>query len=134
MKYVARLPFSFLCLFTILISVQLQAQSNNGVPFLNQGLSPGGAVPATPGFTLTLTGVGFAPNAVVEWNGSPRLTQVISSTEIKANIDRHRKRPSFWHVLETAFEKLWSFERCLQGFTIPSFWNKEHLQVSDVPH
>jgi hypothetical protein len=38
------------------------------------------------GFTLTVTGSNFVSLSVVEWNGSPRHTQFISSTELQAQI------------------------------------------------
>lgn len=37
-------------------------------------------------FTLTATGSNFTPQSVVLWNGSPRTTQYVSSTELKADI------------------------------------------------
>jgi len=36
---------------------------------------------------LTVTGTGFAPTAVLNWNSSPRLTEVISSTMLQATIE-----------------------------------------------
>ncbi|HXI42229.1 MAG TPA: SBBP repeat-containing protein, partial [Bryobacteraceae bacterium] len=42
---------------------------------------PGGA-----GFTLKVNGSGFVPGAVVNWNGSPRQTTYISTTQLNAAI------------------------------------------------
>ncbi len=39
-----------------------------------------------PGFTLTVTGVNFAPTAQVRWNGTARPTQYVSGTELTADI------------------------------------------------
>ncbi len=57
------------------------------VPFVNLSLVPVSVTPGSPAFTLTVTGTGFASTAVVKWNRSPRLTEVISSTELKATIN-----------------------------------------------
>jgi hypothetical protein len=38
------------------------------------------------GFMLTVTGTGFAPGLVVNWNGSPRPTTFVSSTQMTATI------------------------------------------------
>ncbi len=78
----------FLCFScVVLIECTVASGQTNGIPFLNQALNPASIAPGSATFTVTLTGIGFAPTAVVNWNGSPRLTEVISSTEIKATID-----------------------------------------------
>jgi hypothetical protein len=41
---------------------------------------------SSSGLTLTVTGTNFAPNVVVDWNGSPRPTTFISPTELTAAI------------------------------------------------
>jgi hypothetical protein len=77
-------------LFAVFVALAFSATGfaqNNAVPFLNQSLEPVGAQPGISAFTLTVTGVGFAATAVVNWNRSPRLTEVISSTELKATIN-----------------------------------------------
>jgi hypothetical protein len=79
----------FISLFRIPICVlflgsAVLAQSNP-VPLINQ-LEPASRRPGTNGFELMVMGAGFAPTAVVNWNGSPRTTEVISSTRIKASI------------------------------------------------
>src|SRR5580704_4769139 len=76
----------FACLFAIFISVVALAQ-NNPVPLINQPLVPDGVKPGSGGFTLTVNGTGFASDAVVNWNGSPRITEVISSSQLKATIE-----------------------------------------------
>ncbi len=60
---------------------------DNAVPFLNQSLSPASIAPGSKTFTLTVNGSGFASSAVVNWNGSSRLTEVISSSQLKATIE-----------------------------------------------
>jgi len=49
-------------------------------------LAPTSVVAGSAGFTLTVNGENFVPNAVVNWNGSPRATQFVSSVELRAQI------------------------------------------------
>jgi outer membrane protein assembly factor BamB len=49
-------------------------------------LSPASAVASGPAFTLTVTGSGFSPQSLVQWNGSARNTSYVSSTELTAQI------------------------------------------------
>ncbi|MGB7130584.1 MAG: choice-of-anchor D domain-containing protein [Candidatus Sulfotelmatobacter sp.] len=63
------------------------AAQNNAVPFLTQSLSPPSIAPGSKAFTLTVNGTGFAPSAIVNWNGSTRLTEVVSSKQLKASIN-----------------------------------------------
>ncbi len=55
-------------------------------PFVNQPLSPASAAPGAAGFTLTISGTGFATGAVVRWNGADRTTTLLSSSSIQAAI------------------------------------------------
>jgi len=71
--------------FIACVSALLSAQSNP-VPFVNQALSPASAAPGSPGFTLAISGTGFASGAVAEWNGSSRLTEVVSSSLLQVTI------------------------------------------------
>src|SRR5882762_3258694 len=73
------------CVLCVLCGTTL-AQSN-AIPFVNLALNPTSVTPGSQAFTLTVTGTGFAPTAVLKWNRSPRLTEVISSTELKATIN-----------------------------------------------
>ncbi len=76
----------FICVFLTLAGVMGMADSNpNPIPFVNQ-LLPESASPGSKGFILTIEGAGFAPGAVVKWNGSPRTTEVVSDDLIKADI------------------------------------------------
>lgn len=63
------------------------AAQNNAVPFLTQSLNPASVAPGSKTFTLIVNGTGFASSAVVNWNGSARLTEVLSSNRLKATID-----------------------------------------------
>ncbi|ABQ89655.1 beta strand repeat-containing protein [Roseiflexus sp. RS-1] len=49
-------------------------------------ISPATAVAGSGGFTLTITGTNFVNGAVVRWNGSPRPTTFVSSTQLTAAI------------------------------------------------
>lgn len=72
-------------LLLISLTATLCAQSNP-LPFLNQPLSPSSTAPGGPAFTLTVSGTGFATGAVLNWNGSPRTTTVISGSSLQADI------------------------------------------------
>ncbi len=61
------------------------AQPGSPVPGIAT-LSPSSAVEGGPAFTLTVTGSDFVSGAFVEWNGSPRATTFVSSTELQAAI------------------------------------------------
>ena len=71
--------------FLILAVSALSAQTSP-VPYISQPLAPETVVPGSGGFTLTVHGAGFAPTAVVLWNGSPRQTTVLSSSRLQATI------------------------------------------------
>jgi hypothetical protein len=74
-----------LCHLTILLSTLALAQSNP-VPLINQPLVPDSAKPGGSGFTLTINGTGFSASSVVSWNGSTRITQFISESQLTADI------------------------------------------------
>ena len=59
----------------------------NPVPFINQPLVPMTVKPGSKGFTLIVNGTGFASTAIVTWNGSTRVTNIISSNQIQAVIN-----------------------------------------------
>ena len=73
------------CLFAIFISTIALAEKNP-LPLVNQPLVPESAKPGSSGFTLTVNGTGFASDAVLNWNGTPRTTEIISSSQLKATI------------------------------------------------
>ena len=77
-----------LALLFVLVALAAQpALAQNPVPFVNQPLSPDAVAPGGTGFTLTVTGTGFASGAVVNWNGSPRSTTVVNSHTLTATIN-----------------------------------------------
>ncbi len=49
-------------------------------------LSPSTVVAGVNGFTLTVTGSSFVSQSTIEWNGSPRPTEYVSSGELQAQI------------------------------------------------
>ncbi len=59
--------------------------SSNPTPILTQ-VSPGARPPGSAGFTLTVTGSQFTNQSAVYWDGAPRTTTFISSTELRAQI------------------------------------------------
>ena len=58
----------------------------NAVPFVNQPLIPASIALGSKAFTLTVNGTGFASTAVVNWNGVPQLTELISARQLTASI------------------------------------------------
>jgi len=69
-----------------LTAIAFAGSSNNAVPFIDLPLLPRSVKPGAAGFTLTVNGAAFAPGAVVNWNGSPRVTTFISKTQLAAAI------------------------------------------------
>jgi hypothetical protein len=61
------------------------SQSTNPVPTLTS-LVPNSATAGGQGFTLTVNGNNFVSGAVVQWNGAPRTTTFVSSTQVTASI------------------------------------------------
>jgi hypothetical protein len=53
---------------------------------VNQPLVPASAAPSSGGFLLTVNGTGFAPDAVLDWNGSARTTIINSGSSLQAII------------------------------------------------
>ena len=49
-------------------------------------LSPARLGAGTGAFTLTINGSGFVPSSVVRWNGSPRPTTLVNSSQLTASI------------------------------------------------
>ena len=72
--------------FAILASTLLLARSNP-VPFVNQPLVPESAKPGSRGFILEVNGTGFVGGASVQWNGSPKPTKFVSSSQLQAMIN-----------------------------------------------
>lgn len=60
--------------------------SGNAVPFLSQPLGPTAVAPGSPGFTLSVSGAGFASGATVDWNGAPLTTTFVDSEHLSAAV------------------------------------------------
>ena len=73
----------FACCLVVLESATLLAQ----VPLINQPLVPASAKPGSKGFVLEVNGTGFSRRAVIEWNGSERVTEFFSSSHLRTTID-----------------------------------------------
>lgn len=58
----------------------------NPQPLLNQPLVPDTIAPGGAAFTLTVNGTGFVPGSVLNWNGSPRTTTFVNSSQLTAKI------------------------------------------------
>lgn len=56
-----------------------------GVPSVT-ALNPSSAVAGGPAFSLSVSGRGFTPNAVVSWNNKTRTTHYVSPTQLTADI------------------------------------------------
>ncbi len=71
---------------TLLTTLAATASAQNPVPLIDQPLVPDATAPGGPAFTLTVNGAGFVSASVVNWNGSPRATTFISSSQLTAKI------------------------------------------------
>jgi predicted dienelactone hydrolase len=76
-----------LCVFFMALSaLSGVAMAENPVPLINQPLVPDAISPGGAAFTLTVNGTGFVSGSVVNWNGSPRATRFVSSSQVTAAI------------------------------------------------
>ena len=66
---------SFPIVLPTVTSLSASTTTSNSTPYCSQ-----------TGFTLTVTGTGFANGLVVNWNGSPRPTTFVSATQLTAAI------------------------------------------------
>ena len=74
------------CLLGAVFMLPQLLAAQNPIPLVNQPLIPASVAPGGPGFTLTVRGTGFVPGARVRWNGAPRPTAFVSSSEVTATI------------------------------------------------
>jgi len=74
----------------LLLSLAGCTLSNNRAPQqapqLSGNLSPASTAAGSAGFSLTVTGSNFSSTCAVLWNGNPRPTQIVSSTQAVATI------------------------------------------------
>jgi DNA-binding beta-propeller fold protein YncE len=67
-------------------SNQAPPPANPNPTTLMGSLTPSSAVAGGAAFTLTITGTNFISSSTLQWNGSPRPTTFVSSTELQAAI------------------------------------------------
>lgn len=67
------------------INGQIVVDSSATRPVIT-ALDPSSTAAGTPGFTLTVTGRNFIPTSSVHWDGEPRPTTFVSSTQLLAEI------------------------------------------------
>ena len=77
---------SVVAVLIVLIAPGTTATAQDPVPFIDQPLVPDATAPGGAGFTLTVNGAGFVSGSVVNWNGTPRATTFVSSTQLTATI------------------------------------------------
>ena len=70
------------------LSIQVNpiATTANPVPFLNQPLNPTSVAPGSSAFNLIVSGNGFAPGAIIDFNGSPLATTFVDFTHLSATV------------------------------------------------
>jgi hypothetical protein len=77
----------FLCVsFGLVMLFASPSLAIEPIPLINQPLVPASAAPGDPAFTLTVNGSNFVSGAALQWNGSPRTTQVLSASRLQATI------------------------------------------------
>ncbi len=78
------------CIFRIVVLLlsSLLIAAQNPVPFLTQPLIPSAMIPERPALVspLVVNGTGFVPGATVNWNGKPRVTTFVNSSQLRAFI------------------------------------------------
>lgn len=75
------------CFFALLTFLASGVAQNNPIPTVNAPVYPQSVIPGSGALTLTVRGANFVPGAVVNWNGSPRSTTLVSAGELQAQID-----------------------------------------------
>ncbi|MGH9703814.1 MAG: IPT/TIG domain-containing protein, partial [Candidatus Acidiferrales bacterium] len=71
-------------LWIVVGPVDLRAQLQNPVPAITAALVPTSAPPGIYSVAVHITGTGFISASVVNWNGTPIMTQSVSSTQLIA--------------------------------------------------
>lgn len=69
---------------SLLLFACAAALSQNQVPHLDQPTVPAVVTPGSGAFTLVVNGTGFAPGAILEWNGVAQATTFISPSQLSA--------------------------------------------------
>lgn len=71
----------------VLMLLGMAWAKNNPVPIINPPLVPMTVKPGSDAFVLTINGGPFAPDSVVTWNGSTRITSFLSPSQLQAEIN-----------------------------------------------
>jgi len=81
-------PISLLLLvFFALQAMSLSGQASlNRIPLIQNPLVPTSATPGGAQFTLTVNGTGFVSGAVANWNGHPRTTAFVNTSQLTVTI------------------------------------------------
>ena len=75
-----------LSVIAVIILIAPMGEAQAPVPLINLPLVPDATAPGGADFTLTVSGTGFVSGSVVSWNGSPRATTFVSSSQLRAVI------------------------------------------------
>ena len=70
----------------LLFTSSITGSSNLNATPVASTLAPASTPAGGADFTLTVTGSGFVPGSTVEWNNSPRITTMVSATQLTATI------------------------------------------------
>ena len=83
-----RLSYTYMFSIAVLLLSSTPGSAQNPVPFLTQPLVPSAMVPRRPAFVspLVVNGTGFVPGAIVNWNGTPRITAFVNRSQLRASI------------------------------------------------
>ena len=83
-----RLSYTYMFSIAVLLLSSTPGSAQNPVPFLTQPLVPSAMVPRQPAFVspLVVNGTGFVPGAIVNWNGTPRITAFVNRSQLRASI------------------------------------------------
>jgi hypothetical protein len=73
--------------FFVFQAIPLHGQAGlNRIPLIQNPLVPTSAAPGGAQFTVTVNGTGFVSGAVANWNGHPRSTAFVSSSQLTVTI------------------------------------------------
>jgi len=90
--FLCNVAAALLCVAAIVLLASCGGSGGSGSPGgpnpapMITSMNPYAATPGSDGFTLTVSGFGFVPSSMVQWNGSSRSTRFVSSTVVHAQI------------------------------------------------
>lgn len=71
--------------FTLFATTLLSAQTSR-LPLVDQPVVPSSVAPGGGNFTLTVNGTGFAPGALIGWDGHPQPTILVSGSQLQFTV------------------------------------------------